>query len=87
MESEAAQVFREHGRDSPGWQTSPKWLGWPHLPLAGVPGWVSAPDLEMNPLPYKDGKDKMSHLKKKNLWGGHGNLENLRTKGSPPPLI
>lgn len=90
MESEAAQVLKEHGKDSPGWQTSLKWLRWPHLSLAGVPGWVSAPDLEINPLPYKGGKDKMLHYKKtknktQQLWGGHGNLENLRAKGPSPP--
>lgn len=64
MESEAAQVLKEHRKDSPGWQTSLKWLRRPHLSLAGVPGWVSAPDLEINPLPYKGGKDKMLHYKK-----------------------
>lgn len=59
MESEAAQVLREHEKDSPGWQTSPECLGWPHLPLAGVPGWMQA--LKINPLLYRDDKDKMSN--------------------------
>lgn len=80
-------MLREHGKDSPGWQTSLKWLRRPHLSLAGVPGWVSVLDLEINPLPYKGGKDKMSHYKKKTNNSGvvMATLKILEPKDPLPP--
>lgn len=44
MESEAAQMLRERGKGSPGWQTGPRWLR--------VPGWIRTLDLGINPLLY-----------------------------------
>lgn len=86
MESEAAQgALKGLCR----LQTSPRQLTWPHLPWAGVPGWLWTLNLGTNPLLHVGGRDKTPHLKLKGkkylslkkIW----QFENLGTKDDTHP--